>query len=92
MERTLLGGEVEAREDDDAVQPVRPALAGRAVRGKRRSPVGAHARLDRVEHVGDAHWVAAADDLDLDAVRRRNVAHQLGGERRELPAHQAALR
>jgi hypothetical protein len=53
--RRLLAGEVEAREDDDAVEPVRPPLARAALAGKRGTLVGPDPRLDRVEHVGHAY-------------------------------------
>ena len=55
VEWPLLAGEVEAREDDDAVEPVRPPLARAALGWEMRRAVGPDPRLDRVEHVGHAH-------------------------------------
>ena len=55
VERPLLAWEVEAREDDDAVEPVRPPLAGTPLAGKCGAPVGPDTGLDRVEHMGHAH-------------------------------------
>ncbi len=73
VQRALLGGEVEAGEDDDAVEAVRPALACATVTRERRAPVRPHARLDRVEHVREPYRLAAAHDLDVDRPRAREA-------------------
>ena len=92
MQRALLGGKVETGEDDDAVETICTPQPGAALHRERRTPVRPHARLDRVEHVGESHGLAAADDLDLDALELGDRPHQLRRERRQLPGHHAALR
>ena len=93
VERALLGGKVEAGEDDDAVEPVRAPLSPPGPRsGTPGAPVRPGPRLDRVEHVRDPNGLAAADDVDVDALELGTAPMSSGGERRELPGHQAALR
>ena len=60
MQRPLLGRKVEAGEDDDIVEAVRPALSREAVDRKRGSPIGPYAGLDGVQHVGDPDGLTAA--------------------------------
>jgi hypothetical protein len=88
VEGPLLPGEVEARENNDALEPVRSPLARAALAGKCGAPVGPDTRFDRVEHMRHAHGCARRDDLHLDAVDRLGLPQEVGREGRELPGHQ----
>jgi hypothetical protein len=91
VQRALLGGKVEAGEDDDVVEAVRPPFPRTALEREGSAPVGPRPRLDRVEDVRETNGLAAADDVDADSLELGDRTHQLGRERSELPGHQAAL-
>ena len=70
VERPFLAREVEARDDDRVVNPVRDPLARLALGRKGGASVGPDARLDRVEHVRDPHRLARPHDVDVHARER----------------------